>query len=363
MSNFLSLLGWSFLPNFVTGWTQTIYYSITIRAGDPPPQPGSARYITHRRRIHFLVVSLYLLYTLYEADHDLRRDGSFYADLGLSTLAPEDREIKSRFRRLAAVHHPDKSSDADGASRFIHLKLASDTLLNPAARFAYDRFGPEVTQWQRLTTVRDYLARGVLQSLLPHYAVAAAALYGLGLLGYLDWGRYWRWLLLAALCLFELTLVTRPLPPAFLTAANALTSALTTRQPLLPFQLIALARKASITLYIAFNQLGPLIDVLLAGGPPQPDDDDDAHAQESLHQGLERLDALAHGLDHDAAKLLSMEMVPYAGDAEALGAVRAKVKDWLVQNTIRADPMVKDAVGNSIRRRRTDAPAGAKGTR
>ncbi|KAF3357825.1 hypothetical protein VdG1_05490 [Verticillium dahliae VDG1] len=293
--------------------------------------------------IHFLVVSLYLLYTLYEADHDLRRDGSFYADLGLSTLAPEDREIKSRFRRLAAVHHPDKSSDADGASRFIHLKLASDTLLNPAARFAYDRFGPE--------------------SLLPHYAVAAAALYGLGLLGYLDWGRYWRWLLLAALCLFELTLVTRPLPPAFLTAANALTSALTTRQPLLPFQLIALARKASITLYIAFNQLGPLIDVLLAGGPPQPDDDDDAHAQESLHQGLERLDALAHGLDHDAAKLLSMEMVPYAGDAEALGAVRAKVKDWLVQNTIRADPMVKDAVGNSIRRRRTDAPAGAKGTR
>ncbi|EGY13353.1 uncharacterized protein VDAG_00035 [Verticillium dahliae VdLs.17] len=312
MSNFLSLLGWSFLPNFVTGWTQTIYYSITIRAGDPRPQPGSARYITHRRRIHFLVVSLYLLYTLYEADHDLRRDGSFYADLGLSTLAPEDREIKSRFRRLAAVHHPDKSSDADGASRFIHLKLASDTLLNPAARFAYDRFGPEVTQWQRLTT---------------------------------------------------LTLVTRPLPPAFLTAANALTSALTTRQPLLPFQLIALARKASITLYIAFNQLGPLIDVLLAGGPPQPDDDDDANAQESLHQGLERLDALARGLDHDAAKLLSMEMVPYAGDAEALGAVRAKVKDWLVQNTIRADPMVKDAVGNSIRRRRTDAPAGAKGTR
>ncbi|KAF3345271.1 Cutinase [Verticillium dahliae VDG2] len=303
MSNFLSLLGWSFLPNFVTGWTQTIYYSITIRAGDPRPQPGSARYIPHRRRIHFLVVSLYLLYTLYEADHDLRRDGSFYADLGLSTLAPEDREIKSRFRRLAAVHHPDKSSDADGASRFIHLKLASDTLLNPAARFAYDRFGPEVTQWQRLTTVRDYLARGVLQSLLPHYA------------------------------------------------------------PLLPFQLIALARKASITLYIAFNQLGPLIDVLLAGGPPQPDDDDDANAQESLHQGLERLDALARGLDHDAAKLLSMEMVPYAGDAEALGAVRAKVKDWLGQNTIRADPMVKDAVGNSIRRRRTDAPAGAKGTR
>ncbi|CRK23063.1 hypothetical protein BN1723_012882 [Verticillium longisporum] len=76
MSNFLSLLGWSFLPNFVTGWTQTIYYSITIRAGDPRPQPGSARYITHRRRIHFLVVSLYLVYTLYEADHDLRRDGS-----------------------------------------------------------------------------------------------------------------------------------------------------------------------------------------------------------------------------------------------------------------------------------------------
>ncbi|KAM0287200.1 hypothetical protein ACHAQH_000514 [Verticillium albo-atrum] len=361
MSNFLSLLGWSFLPNFVTGWTQTLYYSITIRAGDPRPQPGSAKYIAHRRKIHFLVVSFYLLYTLYEADHDLRHDGTFYSDLGLPTLAPEDREIKSRFRRLAAVHHPDKSSDADGASRFIHLKLASDTLLDPAARFAYDRFGPEITQWQRLSTVRDYLARGVLQSLLPHYAVAAAALYGLSLLGYLDWGRYWRWLLLAALCLFELTVVTRPLPPAFLTAANAITSTFTTRQPFLPFQLIALARKASITLYIAFNQLGPLIDIFLSGGQPRADEGDDSEG--NLQKGLERLEALSRGLDHDAAKLLSMEMVPYVGDAEAVGTVRSKVKEWLVQNTIRADPMVKDAVGNSIRRRRTDAPAGAKGNR
>ncbi|EEY14318.1 conserved hypothetical protein [Verticillium alfalfae VaMs.102] len=270
MSNFLSLLGWSFLPNFVTGWTQTIYYSITIRAGDPRPQPGSAKYITHRRRIHFLVVSLYLLYTLYEADHELRRDGSFYSDLGLSTLAPEDREIKSRFRRLAAVHHPDKSSDADGASRFIHLKLASDTLLNPAARFAYDRFGPES---------------------------------------------------------------------------------------------LALAARASIPLFIAFNQLGPLNDVLLHGRPA-PTRRTTPPAQENLHQGLERLDAPGpRPRPTTPPSCCPWRWVPYAGDAEALGSVRAKVKDWLVQNTIRADPMVKDAVGNSIRRRRTDAPAGAKGTR
>lgn len=83
----------------VTGWVQTIYYGITIRAGDPKPQPGSAQYIKHRRRIHILVISAYLLYTIYEADWDIRRQGDFYQDLGL-TPDVEEREIKSKFRRL-----------------------------------------------------------------------------------------------------------------------------------------------------------------------------------------------------------------------------------------------------------------------
>ena len=83
----------------VTGGIQTVYYGITIRAGEPKPQPGSPRYIKHRRRIHILVIVLYLLYTVFEADWQIRRAGDFYRDLGLNPNV-DDRGIKSRFRRL-----------------------------------------------------------------------------------------------------------------------------------------------------------------------------------------------------------------------------------------------------------------------
>lgn len=83
----------------VTGWVQSIYYGVTIRAGDPKPQPGSPRHLKHRRRIHILVVLTYLLYTIVEADYEIRRAGNFYQDLGLSPDV-DDKAIKSKFRRL-----------------------------------------------------------------------------------------------------------------------------------------------------------------------------------------------------------------------------------------------------------------------
>lgn len=83
----------------VTGWVQSIYYGIAIRAGEPKPRPGSPRYWKHRRRIQIVVVLAYLLYTIIQADYDIQRERSFYQDLG---LAPDvdDKAIKSRFRKL-----------------------------------------------------------------------------------------------------------------------------------------------------------------------------------------------------------------------------------------------------------------------
>ena len=45
------------------------------------------------------VVLAYLLYTIVEADYELRRAGDFYQDLGLPHSVDE-KGIKSRFRRL-----------------------------------------------------------------------------------------------------------------------------------------------------------------------------------------------------------------------------------------------------------------------
>lgn len=83
----------------VSGWIQTVYYGITIRAGDPKPQPGSPRYLKHRRIIQSTVILAYLLYTIYEADYWIRQNADFYQILGLPLDADEKR-IKSRFRRL-----------------------------------------------------------------------------------------------------------------------------------------------------------------------------------------------------------------------------------------------------------------------
>ncbi len=275
--------------------------------------------------------------------------------------------MKTRFRRLAALHHPDKVSntdanEADINAYFVHLKTAADTLTDPVKRFAYERFGPDVVKWQHCASIKEYVMRGV-QVVLPYYCGAGAVLYGLGLFGYLDWGRYERWLVMALMLVFELHTVTRPHRPAFLEKViNPLLSLVAGRAPYLPFQAIALARKLSVTVYIAFSQIGPMLMADTAGGQVVGGRKTGGE-EKLLREGLDRLEATARSLDSDTARLVEMEMAPFAGDEEVLQSVAAKVKEWLVQNTIRADPMVRDAMGRAVQKRRVDAPAGARGTK
>ena len=95
----------------------------------------------------------------------------------------------------AALHHPDKVSNFQdqGASEafFVHLKLAQDTLISPTKRFAYDRFGPDMLQWQHCSSVRDFLLAG-LQAFVPLYVGPAVFMILLGVAGYLQWGRFVR---------------------------------------------------------------------------------------------------------------------------------------------------------------------------
>ena len=305
-------------------------------------------------------MAAYLLYTIYEADHDLRLLSSYYDDLGVP-LSSTDREIKSRFRRLAALHHPDKAGSdvaAESATYFIHLKTASDTLIDAAKRFAYERFGADIASWDKCVTIKDFVTRGVVYTILPHYGVAAAMMYVLGLFGYMDFGKFYRWLILITLCLFEVHAVTRSDAPPVLNVVNAIVTRLTTRTPYLPFQLIALTRRLTITLYIALSQIGPLLAPHSNSKKASAEDD-----EKSLRESLNRLEALSQQLDGDAARLTEMEVAPFKGDAASIKNLQGKMREWLVQNTIRADPMVRDALGTSFKKRRVDAPSGAKGNR
>ncbi|KAL9601268.1 MAG: hypothetical protein Q9219_002673 [cf. Caloplaca sp. 3 TL-2023] len=283
--NLLSYVGWTFLPNLVTGWVQSLYYGITIRAGDPKPQPGSPKYLKHRQRIHIAVIVIYLLYTIYEADYWVRVNGDFYQDLDLPVNVDE-KKIKSRFRRLAAIYHPDKAispeDHANAEAYFVRLKTAQDTLTDATKRFAYDRFGPDMLKWQQVSSIRDYILVG-LQSTGPF-----------------------------------------------------------------------LAHKTTLTFFIALGQLSPFF------APPNLPGSSSASAFDE--QQLQRLEQLAQSTDIETARLLALEMAPLVGDEAGQNDMRSRVREWIVQNTIRADPEVRDAMGKAMQKRRIGAPAGARQT-
>ena len=76
--------------------------------------------------------------------------------------------------RRSRTYHPDRApthSNADQA--FITLRKAYETLSNPVHRYAYDRFGPDITDWfpgdirkkeEGEMDVREYMRVGLMRS-------------------------------------------------------------------------------------------------------------------------------------------------------------------------------------------------------
>lgn len=282
------------------------------------------------------------------------------------------REIKKRYRQLSALMHPDKSTGltAFDVDLYIRVQTAHETLTDDARRFAYDRFGPDILFWKECTVVRDYVMRGA-RDLVGYYGVGAAALYVFPKLGYFSQGVYWRWLAFAALLVFEVHTITRAAHPWFLDAlvnpflvrvANPVLAFWApgfAHPPVLPFQAVALARKLSITLTIALNQVVPFLTADTRGGRVQikKQGTDEAKTRQSLEE-LEKMLALVH---EEARRMVQMEVTPFAGSPQAMDMLRQKIKRWLMDNTVRSDPMTRAAINQTIARRRQDAPAGAQG--
>ncbi|POS83991.1 hypothetical protein EPUL_004291 [Erysiphe pulchra] len=356
----ISLVGWRFLPDvsvqksysliikflqklqLITGWVQSIYYSLTIRTGRPKPKPGSSKYNRDRRRIYIGVVSAYLLFTIYEVDWEIRQKPNFFQILNLSETA-NDREIKSRFRRLAAIHHPDKviNNSPSADVFFVQLKLAQDTLLNPVRRFAYERFGPAMLEWEHCSTKRDYLIHGLYIS-LPRYFGAAFVMYFFEFLGYVKIGIFWRWVVFVCSGVFEFHTVSSPHKPPILTKfINPLLTSFTRHPAFLPFQFIQLAHKVCVTLYIALSQLGPFFQPLEA--KEQPDLE--------TRKNLVSLEAKVKSIDAEASRLVNLNLTPFFQEKSSLDHLQERIKDWLVQNTIRMDPEVRDAASEILEKR------------
>ena len=172
----------------------------------------------------------------------------------------------------------------------------------------------------------------------------------------------WRYVFFVSLFVFEVHTVTRPyFPPITIKLVDPLLSLFTAHTPYLPFQQLILARKLVLTLFIALSQLGPLLAE--AQQQPAPQKQAQANPEQAQRAQIERVEQLARSTEFEATRLLGLDLAPFAGDEPTLAEVRGRLKEWLVQNTIRADPEVRDAVGQVMSRRRVGAPHGARGTR
>ena len=146
--------------------------------------------------------------------------------------------------------------------------------------------------------------------------------------------------------LLEAYTMTRPYsPPLLINIVNPVLTMIPSQMPLLPFQMLALARKITLTISIAFSQLGPYFQ----GASGQ------THISVDLAR-LARLEQLAQSNEAEATRSLRMEMTPYIEDETSTKELKAGIRDWLVQNTVRADPLVRHALSSIAAKQSQDQP-------
>ncbi|CAI6339438.1 unnamed protein product [Periconia digitata] len=353
---------WQFLIPMAAGWMQSTLYAIFIRAGDPKPQPGSARYVRHRRRILMFIYLAYFTFTIYEVDFNLQRSSNAYNDLGVP-VDVDAGELAKRFRKLTIKYHPDKIKPGVNKERanafYVHLTSMREIVLDPAKRFAYDRFGPTgIAQCKSCITIGDFVDQAI-QGALVTYGALLGFLLAANALGFFKDGAYWRYLAIVAVAVLDLRTSMRPDHPPFLANwLNPLVTTLHLRPAYLPFQVTIIAKKASIS---AAQFLGLLIP-LYRDDPQRP-----AHlgedTEEDRHKQIDRIEALVQASKTDVSRLLEFESTPFKENERAKVELREALKKYMVQNVVHQEKDVRNAIGQTIAKRRIGAPHGAQGTK
>jgi hypothetical protein len=167
-----SILCWTFLPSLFTNLLLSTFYRLspssrpTLPPNASPPQVASANSTAQRhfRRARITLVISYLVYSILNVywSQSTGVNQNYYSLLGLSRDAVEidgPSAVKSQWRRLARIYHPDKVGKA-GEQRFVELRRGVEILENDNKRWAYERFGPSIAEWGKLVTNREFLVKG-----------------------------------------------------------------------------------------------------------------------------------------------------------------------------------------------------------
>lgn len=311
-----------------------------------------------RRFIYAFVVLAYLFYTIYEADWTIRRGGDLYSILGVPIDA-NDRTINSKFRRLTVTYHPDKvPGNVDrhlAEAVYIRMQQSRNILVDPIKRFAYDRFGPSIMEWRTCKTAHDYVWHGLYETAL-YYFGTTAVLGTLAAIGYLRYATFvssvfcipvctltcyqWRFTAIAAMFALEVHLTTQPETLMILSnVINPILTKFTNHPPYLQWQILSLLRNILISFFIALNQIGPKLF------PPPPSD------KGATTEQLSRLEQVTTASEQEALRLFNLEMTPFADNSASLQDLKVAMRRWLIDNTVKSDPQVRDAMGRVLQPR------------
>lgn len=114
---------------------------------------------------------------------------------------------------------------------------------------------------------------------------------------------------------------------------------------LLPYQILSIARRVSVTLNIFISQLTPpgaksqaQASAVAAGAAITP----------QLQRQLMQLTQICRLNDAEATKLLQMELAPFKGDKELVGKLRKEMKGWVNLGSVKEHPEVTSAVARVI---------------
>lgn len=250
--------------------------------------------------------------------------------------------------------------DRDAASDFyVHLKLMREVLSDPVKRFAYDRFGMEgLARCAKCLTTKEHVESAVIGA-LGTYGAVGVFLVGANALGFLKDGAYWRYLALLAVASLEVRTAMRPDHPALLTRwVNPLVVGLGWRPAYVPFQMMVIVRKAAVS---AAQFLGLLMPLWRDYGVQRMAPTDDS--EEARHRQLDRLDGVVQAGNMDVTRILELESVAFRENEAAKGDLRNAMKKYMVQNVVHQEKDVRNAIGQSLGRRRAGVPHGAVGTK
>ncbi|KAI9223757.1 hypothetical protein BC828DRAFT_375147 [Blastocladiella britannica] len=286
LAPFVQLGLWFYLPPLAATQLLKAWYSATASSSNVAP--GSPQYATHWKRAYAVVIVAYLVYSL--ADSLASLPPNHYTQLRVAPPVPLPRalamppppdaafaaSVRSQSRALALALHPDKNASPDAAHAFASARDARAVLERPAARVVYDRLGAGMAAFciassdrrggeddgaatEGSNGLRSECARYaqvlhlyLVHVVMPRYLGWVAVIGLMALFQGVSFGTYWRFVGILAIGTLDVAIATDRLPPM-------LVDTLAARLWWTPADVAAAAHAVFPALFLALNQLGPVL--------------------------------------------------------------------------------------------------------